>query len=56
MQRIELEAFPDRDERSGGAPTVPRLDSEHPQSIDWEIGSRAGANHAIPRHPAALYA
>ena len=30
---------------------MPRLDSDRPQSIDWEIGS--GANHAISRHPGA---
>ena len=29
---------------------MPRLDSDRPQSIDWEIGS--GANHAI--RPATL--
>ena len=52
MQRIELEAFPDRDERSEGAPTVPRLDSDHPQSIDWEIGSRV----RIMQFPATLLA
>ena len=52
MQRIELEAFPDRDERSGGAPTVPRLDSDHPQSIRsidsmTALGNRLGSRVRI---------